>query len=472
MVIIYSNFTRQGDKISLSRLKNYIEFSSLMHDKKLNKEENRLDGLKISSLKNKPVKQLQAWTKLHADDHISPHISSNVINGIRAISYISIVLFLFFGIATGYGLINYNGQNPINVLHFLSIGVLLPTFTLFLTIVAMIRSKNKKESFLLHISPAFLIDKLLEIFPVFKIKFKIKPLIMNWLIITRAQYLSIAFLSGLLLALVFNVVSQDLAFGWSTTLDIDAKSFYDFIQLISAPWSWFFHSAVPSLELVQKSQYYRLGGELTKEYISHAKLLGGWWQFLFFTILFIGILPRILVLFISNYFLSKSIDDAYLDLKNSGLLLKNMNEPLVTTGANDEESDFNAQSSTKEIKKAKIENNQTIIGWGIYESELELILDSKDVKSPTIFIAGGNNTLEDDQEVINFVKGDYIVIVVKAWEPPVIDFTDFIDELEAKVKNIDLLLVGLVEDAYRPKRQDIEIWSRKLEKYQNIRIII
>ena len=408
---------------------------------------------------------------MHTQDIDNLSKSSLVIRTISSISLILIIVIFFIGLATGYGLISYSGKNPINVLHFLSIGVLIPSVTLVLTFWAMIKNRKTHNDFLIHISPSFWLDKILEKFSVFKIKFKLKPLIWNWLIINRAQYLTISFLFGIAVALIFNVVSRDLAFGWSTTLDIGAKSFYDFLQVVSTPWSGFFHSGVPSMDLVQKSQYYRLGGELSKEYVSHAKLFGGWWQFLVFAILFWGILPRVFMLFFTNYFLSKTIDGSYLDILDSKLLLKNMNEPLVTTFSSEDGGEFNSAEYYKNTKNDILVKNSSVIGWGFDESELDVVLDSQDLDPSHIYLAGGNKTLKEDENIIHSIQ-DNPTLIVKSWEPPTVDFIDFIDELRVKVNSINILPIGTSKNLYKPNKKDVNIWSRKLDDYQNIWIIV
>ena len=138
-----------------SRLKNYIDFTYLIEHKKLDKEEDRLWGIKLKDLKSLPLKQLKAWCSLYLPKTNLQSDSVNIVQNINTITFILIFVVFLIGLSAGYGLINYSGQKPINVLHFLFIGVLLHLFTLLLNIVVMVKDKKTYSNFLIRISPSF-----------------------------------------------------------------------------------------------------------------------------------------------------------------------------------------------------------------------------------------------------------------------------------------------------------------------------
>lgn len=449
-----------------SRLKNYIDYICLLKYQELDKEKNRLDGIKLKHLKAFPLKQLKAWSTLHSPSTNQSN-SANIIKGINTVTVILIFIIFLAGLSVGYGLISYSGQEPINIFHFLFVGVLFPLFTLFLNIIAMVKNKSVHSEFLLKISPAYWLDKLLETFPSFRINFIFEPLILNWLILNRIQLLTISFLSGILISLIAIVISKDLAFGWSSTLSISPKELYDFFQIVSLPWDWLCHCGSPSLELIQKSQFFRLGGKLSKEYISHAQLLGNWWQFLAFAIIFWGIFSRVVLLFITKYFLNRAIDKSYLQNEKSKALLHNLNTQIVKTQADTKENVLSKNNNfinTKDIDSSDI---STVIGWNIDKNRLDIVLDYQNIKPKFTFLAGGNNTLEEDNKILHSIKEEP-TIIIKSWEPPTDEFLDFIEELSRKTKKIDILPIGTSHNSYIPAEKDIKIWHNKLKKFQNI----
>ncbi|MDZ7686074.1 MAG: DUF2868 domain-containing protein [Gammaproteobacteria bacterium] len=89
------------------------------------------------------------------------------------------------------------------------------------------------------------------------------------------------------------VVFTDLAFGWSTTLDIEAEEVQTLVGVIAFPWHRFLAVAVPDGSLVETSRYFRL--EAPTISAERASRLGGWWPFVVMTIVVWGLLPRSLV---------------------------------------------------------------------------------------------------------------------------------------------------------------------------------
>jgi hypothetical protein len=139
--------------------------------------------------------------------------------------------------------------------------IVLPLATMLLTVISMLRAKST-QSILVHLSPAFWMEKMLGLLPG-KVQenitaFKINPLLSNWLIIKRSQMIALFFSFGLLLALLAMVVTKDIAFAWSTTLHITPETFQDFLTTVAFPWRDFAPSAVPSMALIEQSQYFRL----------------------------------------------------------------------------------------------------------------------------------------------------------------------------------------------------------------------
>ncbi|MCB9092364.1 MAG: DUF2868 domain-containing protein [Halobacteriovoraceae bacterium] len=109
----------------------------------------------------------------------------------------------------------------------------------------------------------------------------------------------ILFSLGAIFALVLKVSFSDLVFGWSTSLQISSKQVYQFFQLISAPWSWFWKGASPSFELVDQSHFFRVNSKFYLDQIINLQsltLLSTWWKFFLACFLFYSIFPRFFLL--------------------------------------------------------------------------------------------------------------------------------------------------------------------------------
>ena len=144
-----------------------------------------------------------------------------------------------------------------------------------------------------------------------------------------------------------------------------------------------------------------------------------------------------------------------------------MNTPIVTTQANVSENCFAQSCNTTNTRESENSDMSTIIGWAIDKNRLKIILDYQNIKPESIFSAGGNNSLEEDEEILRSIK-ENPTIIIKSWEPPTDDFLDFLDELSKKVNKIDIFPIGTSQNSYKPEKKDIEIWNSKLKNFQNI----
>ena len=100
----------------------------------------------------------------------------------------------------------------------------------------------------------------------------------KWQMLFWSQTAAVAFNCAALVAAFALVTFSDLAFGWSTTLDADpcrcrARS----CESSRAPWATLAPGAVPSAELVEQSQFFRL--ERGTVAASRPRALGAWWPF-------------------------------------------------------------------------------------------------------------------------------------------------------------------------------------------------
>ena len=80
----------------------------------------------------------------------------------------------------------------------------------------------------------------------------------KWQLLYWSQTAAVMFNVAALVTAVMLVTFSDLAFGWSTTLDVPAATASRIVQAIASPWASFAPLAVPSPELVEQSQFFRL----------------------------------------------------------------------------------------------------------------------------------------------------------------------------------------------------------------------
>ena len=447
-------------------IKSYINLYELLQEKKSTREENRAFGLEYEKIKSQPAKQLAVWTKKHIPILRKPLLSETFSTYLYGMTLTLVIIAFFLGFFSGVGLLSYSGHEPVNVIYFMAMVVLLPLFTMTLTLLSMFRA-HASQSLLVHISPAFWMEKMLRFLPK-NIQsslqdLKISPLLGNWLIIKRSQLLALVFSLGLLVALLGMVITKDIAFAWSTTLQVSPIDFHGLLYTLAFAWRDFFPWAVPSVELIEQSQYFRLGEKLDIQMIQNASKLGEWWKFLAFATLFYAILLRFGMWLLSMFGFQKALKRSFLSLEGVGTLLREMNEPIITTSVPKEGKDYVSGNRhyMQEVEELDSSYDRTL-GWAMSNEELVVLNDAMQVITPKIFDVGGTNSLEEDSEIISKSQGE-VLFYVKSWEPPTMDFVDFLEDLTRVADKIILTPVGTVEDKYLPKTKELEMWGRKLQ---------
>ncbi|CAA6804958.1 MAG: Unknown protein [uncultured Sulfurovum sp.] len=446
-------------------LKSYLNIYELLENKIASHEENRAFGLSHLLLKNQPIEQLLAWEKEHIQKLDNPSMSDTLSSYLYGMTLTLVILAVMIGVLSGVGLLSYSGHEPVNVIYFIAMVVFFPLITMVLAMLSMLRA-NHAQSLLVHISPAFWMEKVLSLLPA-KMQsnvsdLKINPLLLNWVMIKRSQLIALFFSLGLLVALLAMVITKDIAFAWSTTLQVTPETFHGFLQAVSYPWKAFYPSAVPSVELIEQSQYFRLGDKLSQEMINNASKLGEWWKFLAMATLFYALILRFLMFLLSVFGLHRAIKKSFLTLSGTSKLLREMNEPIITTHApHDEELFVPTKESYVQIIQKLDSSYDVVQGWAISKEQLVVLNDSMRVIAPKFFEVGGVNSFEEDADIIAKSRGE-VLFFVKGWEPPTMDFVDYLLELSHSVEKVIIMPIGTVENNYEIKQSAIDVWDRKL----------
>jgi len=450
-------------------LTSYLDLYEVLESDTSTRNERRTFGIAHADSSVDPQRQLLAWAETRKALLKRPTLSETLNAYLYGVTLVIMIISFVFGLFSGIGLLSYNGHEPVNVIYFMAMVIVVPIFTMTLTFFSMLRA-NSKRSMLVHISPAYWMEKIIALLPgkmeaQFKSRFsemKISPLVANWLVIKRSQAVALSFSFGLLLSLLAMVATRDIAFAWSTTLSVSPEAFQHFLHLLSFAWRDLFPWAVPSLELVEQSQYYRLGEQVAEEMIRNASLLGEWWKFLLFSTLFYAIILRFAMFLLATFGLKRAIRRSLITLEGASALLNDMNEPVISTTAREVEKDF----STKALAYGRLVHTlestyDVILGWAIEKEKLTALIETMSVKGRHSYEVGGANSLEEDNVIIRRCKGE-VLMVVKAWEPPTMDFIDFLEMLLVEVDKVTVMPVGTEVNAYRSKERELNVWARKL----------
>ena len=425
-------------------LETYIDLEQLFQQNQVTREQNRAFGL-LNQDRDDSGKLID-WRDEYLNRLPKPRVGAEATKYLHGITLILGVFAIIFGIFSGAGLLSYSGREPVNIIYIISNVVFVPLLTMSLTIWSIAKA-DTQHSTLVHISPAYWMERVIGYLPnsartAIK-KIQINPLLVNLVAIKRSQLLALLFSIGLFVALMWKVSTEDLAFAWSTTLQITPNEFHDFLNTIALPWRSALPSAVPSIELIEQSHYLRLGGKLDTQMINNAVNLGEWWKFLAMATLFYAIFLRLVLWIVASVRLSHATDKSVKNLPNAQKVLYEMNTPLVSSQANKPEQEFVRSSVSFErictpTDRDYTANYDAILGWAISKEELETTADSLLASSHYIANVGGKNTLTEDANTARSINGN-ILLIVKAWEPPTMDIIDFLHELSSSVAKITVL---------------------------------
>ncbi|PIE57388.1 MAG: hypothetical protein CSA33_08945 [Desulfobulbus propionicus] len=228
-------------------------------------------------------------------------------------------LFLLTGIVSGFvvtvPVLSYSGEAPINVTFYFFFFVGLQILLFFLQLGALtyngVQGRKMPASLVLTLMQQklfALVEKLLNrlaqkrtpstVHSLHAIRLSARrydactPIVL-WSMFLWLQLLGMGFNGGVLLVTLGKVLVTDIAFGWQSTLQIDAAQLGWLVQWAATPWSWFVPEqiAYPSLEAIAGSKM------ILKEGLYHLTTndLVAWWPFLCFSVLTYGLLPRLLL---------------------------------------------------------------------------------------------------------------------------------------------------------------------------------
>lgn len=458
-------------------IKSYLDFAQLIKEYPGSHEENRLFALKYKALLERPKEMTLLWTESNLFRLRERADSENFLHHFSSVSNLLGVLFLLMGFFAGVGLLSYSGDAPVNIIYYLLFAMVLPLISMLISIFSMMSRGEISNFFNLFFSLHW-IERLVNLFAfstqIETLNRRFPQALKKWIFIHRLQLFSLLFSIGLLLSLVVMVVSKDIAFAWSTTLNVTPVAFHEFLGYVGKPWELWVPSAIPTVELVEISQYFRLGETLNKEMVQNADKLGAWWQFLAMATLVYGVLLRLILWFVSRYGYHKELEKEFLALEGMEKLIREFQTPYVSTEAPKVEKHLEISAKLDEPMKETLERlYNNIVGWNFTSGEITLINDNKGIKGVHIDTVGGSHTFAEDQEVASEVSRT-VLLYVKSWEPPTMDFIDFLELLieSSKVDEIEVYPLGTVGDYYESEPREVAVWQRKIQGLKSKKVWI
>jgi hypothetical protein len=353
-----------------------------------------------------------------------------------------------FGILTMLGLLFYDGGQRINVtfiVFFVAFQLLLAVFTTAQSIIGWQPWGTVFGRFINNTHSG--------------VKAKLQPVLM-----ARAAHLGgLCFAFTGLLTLLVLVLLQDLAFGWSTTLETDAVAYHNFVTSIATPWAWLWPAAAPDLALVEATRYFRAS---TNGSDINPALWGQWWPFIAMLWTTFALLPRVILYILSIMLIRRKAKQLLLRHAGMKALMYRMETPMLDTGnAHNDASDLpdlNTQLALSKLPKASV-----LLSWaGAGDAELPPILTlDKSIQAKV----GGRIALSVDQQTLQRVathlaqqQNKCVLLATRSWEPPTGELEDFITNAQALwPSGASIALVPLATQTERePEPHQVKQWLR------------
>lgn len=277
-----------------------------------------------------------------------------------------------------------------------------------------------------------------------------------------------------LVTLLFLIVVQDLAFGWSTTLDTAPGSFHSLVAAVAAPWQQLWPAAVPSPELVSESRFYRL--EESAATLAPTRW-GDWWPFVAMSWLVYIVFPRVLLLLLTVSHLRLRVRRLLASHPGRIALQYRMETPALETGTGPADSADQPDLSTG-LAVAEVPSSRVLVRWAgaTVPDEADLL----DGKNSLTVNAGGANSLQEDQraleEVRGYLDGDRrnVLLATRSWEPPTGELSDFLEEARECWPNDSLIAIVPLHNSLAEPPPDHQLgqWLRFAERRPDLRLRI
>ncbi len=448
-------------------------------------------GRRSAVRSSQPLVQLREWLR-HSRSDAESMGGARAVAVRRGMSLIVALCGLLVGWGVATALFHYDGRHPVNTVSILGVFVGLQLVLLVMLVVAMLPlnripmlaalqrilgsfSVGRMAAVLSRLLPARMRGDVAALLDTGGRRTHGWSKVVQWQVLGWSQWFAVLFNVGALAAAVYLIVFSDLAFGWSTTLTISTTDASVWIDRLAAPWRWWWPGAVPSLELIDATRYYRLNQGLLPGAPAAVDVaqLGQWWPFLVAAMLCYGLLPRLIALLLANWGFSRALRDVLLTTPDAVALLDRMNAPLVETGASAVDLDpvTGAASVPASTTSHALGTTVDVVDWAQASGDADRVgswLHRNGVSLNTYHEAGGAQSLQRDSEVIAGLTtpGPTITLLVRGWEPPLLEFTDFLLELRdtaGEQRTLVVLLVGSSQDLSAPNDPaDIEIWTTVL----------
>jgi hypothetical protein len=393
------------------------------------------------------------------------------------ITFLMVLVGVLAGAGTAMTVLRYDGTWPVNVVTVFAVLVLLQIVLIVSTLILMVPGLpglRGLQSLLGGFNPGALAAALYRrvarqseqrasLLVWHEARGPAAARFARWQMLVWSQCAAVAFNVAALLSAFALIAFTDLAFGWSTTLRVDSEGMHRFTQLLAAPWREFWPAAVPSVELIEQSRFFRLASAPPTAIA--ASELTGWWPFLLAAVTTYALVPRCFLLLLAMARLRAATRNLLLDDPRVRALLDRMGTADVKLGPGLKEAaavfpDAHAQSAPA------MSGDAVVIVWSgaLPLGDTRQWTASHLRWRATEILEAGSRTIAADEAIIERVAAlqpGAVILYVRGWEAPLLDLQDFIHALRARVgPQCSLILVPVGANGDVANDAQRTVWSR------------
>ncbi|MBN2234471.1 MAG: DUF2868 domain-containing protein [Opitutales bacterium] len=397
-----------------------------------------------------------------------------------------------FGAAAATSLLVYNGTHPINVAWFLAIlvmpQVLFSLISLTFTVVVHPFGWVPRPSatlagrIMLRLWSVFLLRK--NAAPHEEDASPGKELVarmathrkwLGWKLYTFSHISGVAFNLGILCATLFLITFSDRAFGWQSTIRVDARHVHMWVERIAFPWAaiWEEGQGYPTLSGIESSRVNLNAPPDQRD----PQALASWWSFLVLSIAFYGLIPRVVFAIYGSIRTRAGMASPFFDYSDAEDLWNRLHSDRVgfrPTHSEKQASSSNAPLLQKKWSKVSA-SSIPITSGGILLAPPDVIRllgesrlsDAAETALGTTF----SKVIPFKVESVPIATDTSHTLIVEAWEPPIEESLQSIRQFAEGLGSMPLhiLFTGMVipdGPLTKPAENDLEIWTNSLKKHR------
>jgi hypothetical protein len=403
-----------------------------------------------------PLAQVIAWYQKRDETAADLQASE------RGIVVACVLLGAVAGAITAFGSFFYDGGQRVNVLLLLALFAALPV----LSMLGFALATCTRDGFAAISTGQFgaIIARLVRVQSLRKIAGLASgdagPTVAKWLLLSWSQWLGLGYGAGALCVAMTLVLFTDLAFGWSTTLELSTDTVLGATRAVAMPWHGWLPLAAPDEALIKASRYFRLSTNAGIE--ADPIQLARWWPFVLMSMFCYGLLPRLLTLTVAHWRLRAACAQALLADAHVRRLLQRMNTPLVRTESLQSERPLESSAAETVFADLPAGKDWQVVNWAavpIAQTALDRLLGDalQAAGARSAHVAGGTRSSAQDSELIAQLADDTrsdnapaVLIIAKSWEPPTLELMDFIGALRAALADdatVAIMPIAVVDGA-------------------------